>query len=355
MSSQSLLERVTEATKKRKRDPSLSTTLTVSKRNRRAEPYPSKEEQTLKVLAFEAKHGAIRQGTSIWYESMKESVGGSEASSVLDKNQYTTRDELIKKKRNPSDEFVQHVPCMWGNLFEPVIRRYAEVEFDTQIYCYDICILDGRLRYSPDGIGVVSRRKGGNIFDIVLFEFKCPYIRMPKGIVPEQYEVQIWTGLAATGEIETAYAMYVDAVFRKCSQDQLDETPDYDRQYHLKGCPSYGKPSAYGVMNVYSKRADDAGGKPVDYGAAVRDVFDGMLKDVDNGVLFTSLVYIKFTDDRADILGPQGHIDGMYHSGIIPFKIMRVIFKKVKPIPNFGEHIAAEVNKFFEDVNKQKE
>lgn len=341
---------------KRKRDvsptPDDGTLIQQDKRKRIIEPYPSKEELVANVLAFVEKHGAIRQGTPRWYDLMGTTIGGSEMSVLFGMNKYMKRNELLEKKRNPSNSFNQPVACLWGKLFEKVIRTFAEVEFRTQIYGHDICINDGRLRYSPDGIGVVLRRKNSHIFDIVLFEFKCPYIRIPNGIVPKQYEPQLWSGLAALEEIRPAYAMYIDAVFRKCSQDQLNATPDYDRQYHSKGCPLYGKPVAYGVMNVYSK-GDDTGEKLVDYGAADGIVFNKMLEGVDNGVLFTSLVYLKYTNDRADILGPQGRIDGMYYSGIIPFKIMRVIGKKVKsPFPNFGERIAAEVDKFFEDVNK---
>jgi hypothetical protein len=146
--------------------------------------------------------------------------------------------------------------------------------------------------------------------------------------------------------------MFVDAAIRRCSVDQLDETSDYDREYHNIGCPLYGKPVAYGMMNVYSK-GKNTGEKLVDYGTASREVFDGMLKDADQGNSFTSLVYIKHTDGREDILCPQGYVDGMCLSGTIPFKIMRVKFRKVKPFLNFGERAAVAVEKFFIDVNKE--
>lgn len=337
--------------KSSKRDRSVSPlpVLTVKKRKHHAESHPSKEELISRVQAFTVKHSTILQGTRRWYELMDDTIGGSEMSVLFNMNRYMKRNELLDKKRNPSNTFVSPIPCLWGNFFEKVIRAFAEVEFKTQIYGHDICIKDGRLRYSPDGIGVVRRGKHENVFDIVLFEFKCPYIRIPNGKIPPHYEVQIWTGLAAMSEINVAYGMFIDAVIRKCSVDQLNATPDYDRAYHLKGCPIYGKPVAFGMMNVYSK-GDGAGEELVDYGAANKDVFDRMLEDVDKGILFASLVYIKYTDDRDDILSPQDHVDGMYHSGIIPFKIMHVKYRKVKPLLNFGERMAVEVNKFFNDV-----
>jgi YqaJ-like viral recombinase domain len=322
-------------------------------------PPPTREEQINKILAFVKKHGAIRQGTPAWRKLLAEKIGASESSAVLLMNKYMSRSQLIEKKRNPNEPSVQSVPCSFGKLFEPVARAYAEIEFGTTVYGHDLCIVNGRRRCSPDGLGVVSRVvKGGGIkHDVVVFEFKCPYIRYPDGKVPEQYKPQVWTGIADTAEIGTAYGIYVDFVFRKCSSDQLDWTPDHDRQYHSRGRPSYCKPKAYGVMNVYSnEEEDDDSDKPlVDYGAADGDVFDEMLVDVDSGKLSTSLLYLAFEDrDKMDVLGPQGHVEGMHLVGEIPFKLMKVCHKKVIPVENFGARLDAEVEKFFDDVNKKK-
>jgi hypothetical protein len=171
--------------------------------------------------------------------------------------------------------------------------------------------------------------------------------------VPEQYKPQVWTGIADTG---AAYGIYVDLVFRICRSDQLNWMPDYNREYHSRGKPLYGRPKAYGVLNVYSKEEGDPG-KPIeDYGAADRDVFDGILMDISDGKLSTSLLYLAFEDDdQMDVLGPQGHVEGMHLVGEIPFKLMRVCHKKVIPVENFGARLDAEVEKFFRDVDKKKE
>jgi hypothetical protein len=320
-------------------------------------PPPSREEQVRKVRAFVAKHGAIRQGTKEWYDLMGDSVGASEASALFNMNKYMNREELIEKKRseNADKPFVQPVACLWGKLFEHVARVYVEFLYRTKVYGHDICIVNGRRRCSPDGLGVVSRamRGGGSKHDIVVFEFKCPYIRYPDGNVPEQYKPQVWTGIADTAEIGTAYGIYVDLMFRKCSFDQLDWMPDHDREYHSRGRSSYCKPKAYGVLNVYSTEEGNSGKPIVDYGTVDRDVFNGMLRDVDDGKLSTSLLYLAFEDDdKMDVLGPQSHIEGMRLVGEIPFKLMRVCHKKVIPVENFGARLDAEVTKFFDDVNK---
>lgn len=336
---------------KRKRGDGPLPTPAANKLKRHATLYPSKEELVARILAFVKKHGAIRQGTPNWYKLMKTTIGGSELGALLNENKYKTRSQLLKEKGEASVSHNQEVAvaCLWGKLFEAIIRMYIEAIYNTRVYGHDICIANGQFRYSPDGLGVVSRPRGG-VFDIVLFEFKCPYLRVPDGRVPPQYELQIQAGLAATEEIEPAYGLYVDAVFRKCSIDQLNDTPDHDREYHSKGRPLYVKPVAWGKMNVYSRDP----GEVIDYGAADKAVFDEMLRDVDRGVLVTSLVYLTFTDDRSDILNAQGRINGMYFTGCIPFKMMKVCSRRVDPVPDFGVRIMAEVNKFFEDLKKDQ-
>ena len=181
-------------------------------------PRSSRDELINRILAFVDKHGGIRQGTTEWHGLIRTTIGGSEMGVLLGVNKYKKRDQLLEEKRETgvSHDREVPVPCLWGKLFEPIIRTYAEVIYDTQIYGHDICIANGKLRYSPDGLGVVRRINGRDIFDVVLFEFKCPYIRNPDGKVPKHYEPQVLSGLAATAEIEPTYGLYVDAVFRKC-------------------------------------------------------------------------------------------------------------------------------------------
>ena len=332
---------------KRKRSKSSSsdegTLIIPSKRNRNASLPPSKEELVSRILAFVEKHSAIRQNTPEWYNLFSTTVGGSEISVLYDMNKYMKRNELLEKKRNPSNLFVQPVACLWGKLFESIIRLYIKVIFDTQIYGHDICIIDGQFRYSPDGLGVYKDR-------IVLFEFKCPYIRRPNGDVPKQYIPQLWAGLVATGEI-ASYGIYVDAVFRKCSSNQLGNKPGYDKRYHSRDFSKYKDPVAWGLMNVYAKDGHD-GEKCIDFGNADDIVFDKMLKDVDDGVLMTSLVFLAFSNGKPDVLVVQNAPDSMHLMGYIPFKIMQVCCKKVEPIPNFKPRRKARIDDFFTDVNK---
>ena len=100
--------------------------------------------------------------------------------------------------------------------------------------------------------------------------------------------------------------MYVDAVFRICKKSQLNNTPEYDKNYHSRDrLPHYRNPVAWGLINVYSRGEDD-GNRYIDYGEADRYTFEKMLRDVDDNKLATSLLYLEFANNRLDILFAQG-------------------------------------------------
>ena len=315
---------------------------------------PSMDELVEKILAFVAKHSDIQQCTTKWYALFATTIGGSEIPALLRRNKFMDYDTLIKKKKDAANLLGQNVPipCLWGKLFEDILRAYAGILFDTKVYGSNICILDGQFRYSPDGLGVVTHHtQETSVKKIVLFEFKCPYTRIPKGDdIPHYYKPQVHAGLAATEEI-TQEGRYIEAVFRICSKGQLGPTPNFNRQYHSRDFTSYQKPVAWGLMNVYSKDMPQ-NETVVDYGNVNRDAFNEMLKNVDKGVLDTSLVYLKFEKGRPDSLFPQNSVNGMYLHGVIPFKMMLFYCIAVDPVPGFKQRVKAEIESFFKAVNK---
>lgn len=349
-----LMERVMTAAEDKSKSTHLESTMAKNKL------HLSKDELVDRVQKFVNKHGAVRQRTREWYELMQGTIGGSELATIIGKTpkKYGTRSQLAEKKKgNGSAKQECSIYCAWGNLFEPIVRTYSELAFDTKIYGHDICIKNDQFRFSPDGLGVVPRRRGCEVFDIVLFEFKCPYYRDPKGKVLERYIPQVLSGLAATEEIEPAYGMFVDAVCKICRVDQLDWTPDYNREYHSEGYPYQRKPIAYGFFNLYANCGDRAivGKVPFDYGSVDKSWFDEILMKIDGGIdVKASLVYLTFADiNKPDILNGQCHPDeGMGFLGVIPFKLIKVCHSKVKPEPGYGEYVAKEVKRFFRDVNK---
>ena len=319
-------------------------------------PKPVKLARTAKtqktdddLQSYVGKHSVILQGTKEWLMGMLTSIGGSQIAAAVGMNRYMTREQLIEKIK-AGNPFEPSLACEWGKLFEPVIRAYIAFAYSTRIHGHDICILDGNLRFSPDGICILPNKNGGR--DVTLLEFKCPYTRRPDGTIPKHYQPQLWLGLAMTAEIEPTYALFIDAVFRRCREDQLGDTPDYDTCYHARDQGIYGKPIAWGVLNVYSKDTA-ASGAIKDYGAAGRKIFNGMLMKISKGEMAASLLYLHVNGKEEAILNPQGHVEGMQHVGIIPFKLMEVYTRKENPVDGFLERARGVVNKIFIEVNKK--
>lgn len=306
-----------------------------------------------RLLNFIEKHSNIQQHTPEWLRIFTDTIGGTEIYKLYKPG---TLIRLMQEKLNGGsttrkNQFVRIVPFTWGNLFEGIIRPIIEIILDTQIYGNTICIKDGYFRYSPDGLGVVPCKKSGG-FTITLFEFKCPITRNPDGVIPERYKYQVRAGLVATEEI-TDNAMYVEGVFRKCSKNQLGDTPDYDREYHMSDHDdSYQKPLAWGVINVYSKKSGH--GAVIDYGKAGKKVFNDMLEDVNDGKLTTSFSYVKFAESMhvsvLEHLFTQGIYDDRCLVGIIPFKLMKLWLKEVERDPNDKQDMIRRIDEVFTHV-----
>jgi hypothetical protein len=114
----------------------------------------------------------------------------------------------------------------WGNICEPLIEKYVEIDLRTIVRGTNIFVKgheqNGVLytAYSPDGLAAVGGKAA-------LLEFKCPFARMPAGRVPSQYVPQVKMGLDTIPITETG--IFVDAVFRKCSQADFNFEQTYDK------------------------------------------------------------------------------------------------------------------------------
>lgn len=166
------------------------------------------------------------------FTSNPPTIGGSEISSLLGKNPYSNKTDLCKTKIGIKD-FEGNVCTRWGNLFENVIRKIVENDFDCCIQeTGAIPVLRNSQRkpvasYSPDGLAVLApeyinciSRGLANVRnrELVLFEFKCPYSRIPDGTIPAHYKSQVLMGLAG---LKCEHGIFCDALFRKTSLSQL--------------------------------------------------------------------------------------------------------------------------------------
>ena len=198
---------------------------------------------------------------------------------------YQNFESLARKKRGGSNSSYSNPSCWWGTIFEDVTVKYAEMEFLTKIRGTNICVkppeaskLHGKHVVSPDGYGIADfvqldtgwqivrnsdkvRRHGRVVPMSVLFEFKCPHRRHPKGFVPRHYLPQVWAGLDISPF--TNVGLFCEAVIRKCPKYKVEEWGEYDRNYHFDY--DWGRELAWGVSAVFQREPSE---EIIDYGEA---------------------------------------------------------------------------------------
>lgn len=205
----------------------------------------------------------FKQGTAEWLADKKRRIGGSEIAIIADLNPYMNIDSLIKSKIGLS-EFKGSMATRWGNLFEDVIQAYIEYDKNTTILGTDIMIIHSNVQnYSPDGIGVmaVDFNISGNKKIVVsreqitLFEFKCPFTRIPKKNIPAYYKPQILSGLDIINCTEIG--LFVEGVFRICDWTSLGDNNIFNTNFGQKIDGFF--PIAVGALYLYKNPKFDPG------------------------------------------------------------------------------------------------
>lgn len=187
---------------------------------------------------------APAQGTVEWKTARQESIGGSEMALFMPEypgnKPYGGLKQLALQKLN-INTFQSSKQTRWGNLCEEVTRLYGEIIFKCEIKeTGSIPTKIAEHKYSPDGLGIVNKKRlkqyvSENVYDtlpdyaFVLFEFKNPFSRVPNGIVPAGYQIQVKTGLDDLPE--TDVGIFIDTVLRRCSIEQLFQPGQYSKDY----------------------------------------------------------------------------------------------------------------------------
>lgn len=197
-------------------------------------------------------------------------VGGSEISTLLCVNPYSSIRVMAERKLHTGSEFNGNTSTRWGNMFEPVITEYTEKYFSTSINEFGSIPLlyDNQMspiaRYSPDGIGIIKKENLQHLrtdnkikYDIqnnniVLFEFKCPIRRMLKDEVPVHYVNQPLMGMAGMSVVD--FSIFGDAVFRKCSISEFGFNDMYDKIFHTFDRKKFNKPVFCGLIFIYDPK-----------------------------------------------------------------------------------------------------
>lgn len=247
-----------------------------------------------------AHKGAPRQRSQAWYDNKAFLVGGSEISTLLGINPFSSRLKLLARKAGLDSPGAPGIACWWGTMFEPVTEALVAIGFACPVIGTDIHIHSEALpahANSPDGYTIVpfeAAADGSGAWDIcldpvaailrgadvvpvaALVELKAPYSRIPKGAVPAYYVPQLLSGMALSPAAATG--IYVEAVYRLCSFGQLFGAPDaYARNYHAKDAkakkqPLWAAPVAVGLTAFYAPRAGTrrARGAPSSMAAGAR-------------------------------------------------------------------------------------
>jgi hypothetical protein len=211
----------------------------------------------LKEYVENLTKNGILQHSEEWLQAKVLTVGGSQIATVLGLNTFGNVPQMIGEKLGIRF-FTSDIKVQWGNLFEHLIKLYVEWDKRTKIIGSDIFVPGPPgTSYSPDGLGAVITLKtesAGSQLVItpvakrVLFEFKCPFNRIPDGTVPKYYVPQVLYGLDIIPCLDVG--LFVQGVFRRCTWGDLGNNPRYDKTLVAKSAGS-GSPLAYGIIGFY--------------------------------------------------------------------------------------------------------
>lgn len=138
-----------------------------------------------------------------WLKARETRIGGSEASSLIGMNKYTSLHDLWERKIKGVQSDVSNELIEYGNTMEPLLRelyRIKHPEMDVQ-YSGNTILYSKQyewVSYSPDGLLWDGSRAG-------ILEIKTSFIRNSdmnsewKDSIPQNYFCQILWGLLCTG------------------------------------------------------------------------------------------------------------------------------------------------------------
>mgnify|MGYP000361418385 CR=1 FL=1 len=138
-----------------------------------------------------------------WLKARETRIGGSEASSLIGMNKYTSLHDLWERKIKGIQSDVSNELIEYGNTMEPLLRelyRIKHPEMDVQ-YSGNTILYSKQyewVSYSPDGLLWDGSRAG-------ILEIKTSFIRNTemgnewKDKIPDSYYLQILHGLICTG------------------------------------------------------------------------------------------------------------------------------------------------------------
>lgn len=170
----------------------------------------------------------VKQGDDEWHNRKRVTIGGSSIATIINANPYSNIYSFVRQRI--ANEKIDNDAVHWGNLFEPIIKEYVESVLSCDILGENIYVqcdkYDGYneyISYSPDGLGIVNRN---SVPTNVLFEFKCPFTRIPTDKPPVYYVPQVKMGMDVLKLPEVG--ALIEGYFRRCSWDDLGLNNKYN-------------------------------------------------------------------------------------------------------------------------------
>jgi len=222
------------------------------------------------------------QGGDAWKARRLQTVGGSELSSLLGENPYSSELNLLARKLG-IDRSDPGEACWWGTMMEPVSERLVELQCGTRahgtgIHMHLPDLIEGHAN-SPDGFCVIALVDGDEPGTLelarglddprvaaapdravvlpALLELKAPYSRIPDGRkMPKHYSAQVQSGMALSHPA-VSVGLFCEVVYRMCTMMQLGTDDTYCTGYHekdvtRKDTPVWDGALAWGLVAVYA-------------------------------------------------------------------------------------------------------
>ena len=299
--------------------------------------------------------GLPQQGSAEWLEARTFSVGGSEIAAITGNNKNMKVSDLIASKAG-TKEFKKNHFMLWGTMFENMVRRTVEMIKNTEIV--ELGSIRGKYgnSYSPDGIAYDPKND-----KVILYEFKCPYSRMPNGEVPAHYKDQVLLGMDTIKLCEES--RYIEAVIRRCSFDSIGFTPEHDTIIHK--VQEEGIPFAYGFIGFFSSIVHYR--TPIDIGSCADNVWKSIMYNVINNAMdyyqFEPIVNPKYSqvENKETFFQQYNRFvefctnRGLCNIGIMPYKIYPFKAHIIRPEPGFAKNLSGKIAEVLAEVKKMKE
>ncbi len=185
------------------------------------------------------------QKSEQWLADRTHTIGGSEMGTIAGCNPYKKIRDLIQTHIGLK-VFNGSINTYWGSILEDLVTIILEDVWHTKIYEAGSLpgVVEGQ-KYSPDGLMYLEW-----LDQIVLIEIKSPARRVVNGKIPRMYKPQVYTGLDTIPIAN--FAIFVDAMFRRCSLEDHSFTATYDTQIHPD--KPLGVPHALCMVGIFEQQ-----------------------------------------------------------------------------------------------------